>query len=225
MGKRHYYYENQDPDYDAPCCSSAWCHQPCCSCCCSCCSRLCCCVSFVIISIIVLILAAGIGIAIALLFPRMPTVDTKVSSSNIVMNTERRSIDAEIHINLSVNNPNFFSIGIQDLYLDTYYWCSTCFNGTEPPKDRATDGVNIGNVKYMPKITFPRRSNSTGEGLVASLYGNSLSPDQYLKVLHDCSSGAKSLPVRFVGNVTALLMNVKIPRKIPLNFASKIPCS
>ncbi|KAL0478432.1 hypothetical protein AKO1_000149 [Acrasis kona] len=158
----------------------------------------------------------------------MPTTLTKIRSISLDLVTSTLKLNFVAHMDLTVYNPNRYSVGLSDLNMEVYYWDSKCLvNDTVPEKPReGCYGIDMGNVKYSEKITFPGHSNTTGRDLVLSLYGIGTKPTDWAKLTRDCSIlGGSQITLQFIGNTSIYVGVLKVPMLVPISFAEKIYCS
>ncbi|KAL0491435.1 apeA [Acrasis kona] len=184
----------------------------CCICCCS-------------------MIAIGIaaGIAIYVLFPKQPNVSTKVYDTNISIDSTIPLIKFTFSLNVTVNNPNVYSLGVSDLNVKVYYWTPTQLkdNGGSIPTDGSKLGSYIGDAEYLPVLTFPGKQVTTQGPIKLTLRAVALDKTKvYQGILDDCSiSSRKELNLQMVGNFSGHVQGVKIPITIPIRENTKVGCS
>jgi hypothetical protein len=190
-----------------------------------CCTKKRACLIVLIIALpVTIVLLVALALLIFFLFPRKPSIYESVRAAGLSLRPSALAVDAEMYISITIDNKNFYSIGIENLVLEAYYWCreAKCFNGTEPPKTR--NGVSMGKIEYTPKLTFAARKNTTGNELRLTLYGDGLNLRDYTRIGNDCSSDPENIAIGLIGNLTVYMLNVKVPVLIPVKTTTRIGC-
>jgi hypothetical protein len=190
------------------------------------CNKLCCLIFWIIFVIVAVLGALAIALLVFFMYPRVPNLNLRFDKINLSLKPATPTLDLIVDLSLTVFNPNYFSIGLQDLTLEMWYWChTTCLRNGSIPDNSQVGGVNFGNVRYTPQVIFPSLANFTGKALQVTIYGTGMMPTDWAKLMQDCSSsGAKEIALQFIGNTTALIDSIKVPFIIPLKIPTMVPC-
>ena len=184
------------------------------------CTKLCCAIFWPIFIFACAVVALAIFLLVFFMYPRMPKVDIAFDKMSLDLKPAILTLNVIEDLSITVGNPNYFSIGLENLYLEMYYWKNNTI------KAGTLEGsVNMGNVMYVPTVIFPAQQNATGKALQVTIYGRGMTASDWGRLMQDCSSsGAKSLGLQFVGNTTALVNSIKVPFTIPLDIPVHVPC-
>ncbi|KAL0484391.1 hypothetical protein AKO1_005037 [Acrasis kona] len=195
---------------------------------CGCCTKKCCLICIIIAIPIVIASCLLIALAVFYCYPREVTGGAQVRNVQPQLDSTNNAVNIVLDLYLTVNNSNYVTIGMSDLYIQVYYWCDNCYNGTVPsskPNAPADGSANVGDVQYKQLINFPGKSSTTADALRVTIYGSRLSATDYAHLTKDCSSlGARQIALHLVGNTYAYLNGIKIPYYIPIDTTTKSYC-
>ncbi|KAL0490997.1 hypothetical protein AKO1_002625 [Acrasis kona] len=194
-----------------------------------CCTSRCCCYFLLFLIPILIILGVGVALIIYYCYPRPVSGNSEIKNIRPTLSLQQdMAINIVMDLYLTINNTNYLSIGMSDLDLEIYYWCSSCYSGQIPnsqPNAPDDGSADIGNVHSNSIINFSARSITTSDPITVTLYGSKLSPVDYQHLLDDCSAiGSQEIALHIYGTTYSYLNGHRIPYTVRINKTTKSHC-